>query len=190
MAALLVGAGAAVYVVAGSTFNPVQSDDASKSLKALAVGPMAKLAVLTQPSGLPPSPFTGPSGAPVSLAAFKGQVVVLNLWATWCAPCIKEMPTLAALQGAYAGKPVKVVALSQDRAQEGDKARAFIAQHAPLDFFQDAKFVVAPEIKPAVAGFPTTVLYDKRGIARAMLSGEADWNGPQARAIVDRLLAE
>lgn len=138
----------------------------------------------------PDAKFVGADGKPVSLADFKGKVVLLNLWATWCAPCRAEMPNLAALQKAYAGKDLVVLALSIDSPKAADKAKAFIAQNAPLAYYQDKDFALPPMITPPVAGFPTSLFIDRTGRIRAQVNSDADWTGPAARATVDRLLAE
>lgn len=180
---VVVGAAAALYVMLGSAFKPADPND----LHPLAKAGMAKL----QPSPAAPPPFASfvdADGKPVRLADFKGKVLVVNLWATWCAPCVKEMPTLAALQTAYAGKPVKVLAVSVDPAKDALKAKAFIAAHAPLAFYQDASLNLPFAFKPPAQGFPTTILYDRSGVERARMTGDADWSGPDAKAVVDRLL--
>ena len=105
---------------------------AGRQLATLAHGTMAKLQIPAVSSTYPAASFVDGAGKPVTLSDFKGKAVVLNLWATWCAPCVKEMPTLAALQTAEAGKGVKVVALSADSPSATDKAKAFIASHPPL----------------------------------------------------------
>ncbi len=184
-AALLIGVAYSLYVIFGSAIKP---GEAGGGLHDLARGSMAKLQVAPA-AAYPSAAFVDGDGRPVHMADLRGKVVVLNLWATWCDPCIKEMPTLAKLQAAYPGR-VQVVALSQDRVDATDKAKAFIAAHPPLAFYQDAGFKVAPEITPMVQGFPTTVLFDRSGVERAVLMGEADWSSPEARAVVDRVLAE
>ena len=130
-----VGAIAALYVMGLAACKPMTGSETS--LAALAHGTMSKLQPPATPSSYPDAGFVDGAGKPVKLSDFKGQAVVLNLWATWCAPCVKEMPTLAALQTAYAGKGLKVVALSADSPFARDKAKAFIAAHPPLDFYQD-----------------------------------------------------
>ena len=184
-ALLFVGAASAVYVITGSALKP----DGAVALKSLAVGGMAKLQE-TAPKPPPAKSFIGPDGTPMSLADHKGEVLVVNLWATWCAPCKQEMPTLAKLQAAYAGKPVKVMAISIDREKDTQAAKDFIAANAPLAFYQEASMELPFLFEPEAQGFPTTILYDKAGMERARLSGEADWSTPEARAVVDRLLAE
>ncbi len=184
--AALVGVAAVLYVMVAAIAKPGSAD----SLQALATGAMSKLKIVDPPSAPPSTPFVDATGKPLSLAAFRGKVVVLNLWATWCPPCRKEMPTLARLQGAYAGKSLAVVAVSLDTAAETDAAKTFLAQYPPLAFYQDAKFNFVTDLKPTPAGFPTTIIFDRSGQERAIMSGEADWASPEAKAVVSRLSAE
>ena len=124
------------------------------------------------------------------MADFKGKVLVLNLWATWCAPCVAEMPTLAKLAAAYAGRPVAVVPVSVDTQKDVEKARAFIGKNAPLAFYSDPEMKLPFAFKPPVSGMPTTVIYSADGVELGRLSGGADWSGADARAVIDRALAE
>jgi thiol-disulfide isomerase/thioredoxin len=184
--AALVGVAAVLYVMVAAIAKPGSTD----GLQALATGAMSKLKIAETPGAPPSTMFVDATGRPLSLAAFRGKVVVLNLWTTWCAPCRKEMPTLARLQAAYAGKPLAVVAVSLDTAADTETAKAFIAQYSPLAFYQDAKFNFVTDLKPTPAGFPTTIIFDRSGQARAIMSGEADWASPEAKAVVDRLSGE
>ena len=183
-AAVLIAGAAAVYVIGHHGAKPGLGTD----LKPLARGEMAKLAI-SAGAAAPTTLILDPTGKPVTLAAIEGPVTVVNLWATWCPPCVKEMPTLAALQSAY-GTRIKVAAISMDKADDADKARAFIAEHPPLAFYQDPKSAFAFGLDPAAEGYPTTLIYDRKGRERARLSGGADWNGPEARAVINALLAE
>ena len=138
-----------------------------------------------------PSPdlaFTGPDGKALKIADFKGKVVLVNLWATWCVPCRTEMPTLAALAKSYEGKPLEVVAVSADTPEDLEKARTQIAGYAPLKFYHSNGIDLAYAFKPAAASFPTTVIYDKAGVERARLPGDTNWNGKDAHALIDALL--
>jgi thiol-disulfide isomerase/thioredoxin len=184
-AALIVGAASALYVIGSGALKPA----GPPGLQTLAKGPMQKLQVTT-PKPPPPKGFVDGEGKTVHIADMKGNVLVVNLWATWCAPCKKEMPTLAALQKAYEGKPVKVMPISIDTARTGDAPKQFIAAHAPLAFYQDASMELPFAFEPEAQGFPTTILYDKSGMERARLAGDADWSTAEAKAVVDRLLAE
>lgn len=184
--AALIGVAAVVYIIVQSSIKPQAGDS---GLKSVMRGEMAKLVLPAEPLPAPPNAFNDADGKPVRLADFKGKVVVLNLWATWCAPCVTEMPTLAKLQAEYAGKPVEVVAVSVDTANDLDKAKQFIAKHAPLKFYNEPQMKLPFALKPPAVGMPTTVIYGADGIERGRLSGGADWSGPDAKALIDKVLA-
>ncbi len=179
----LVGVAAVLYVIAGAVIKPKPSSD----LKSLAKGEMARLVIVDQGKPAPDAAFVDAGGKSVHIADIKAPVVIVNLWATWCAPCRQEMPTLAKLQAAYPGRVV-IVPVAEDRAEDRDKARDFIGQYAPLPFYQDPKLGMTFALSPPAEGLPTTVIYDKTGHERARFSGGADWNSPEARAIVEALL--
>ncbi len=183
----LAGLAAVVYIMVQSSTNPGVKV-ATGPAPAPAKGSFqSKLVRATAPTPAPDYAFAGPDGKPMKVADLKGKVVVLNVWATWCAPCKIEMPTLAKLQAAYAGQDVEVVAVSIDSPEAATKAALFIAQNTPLKFYHDAgmklPFVVnAP-------GAPTTIIYGRDGLEKARIAGEADWASPEARALVDAALA-
>ena len=146
-----------------------------------------KLQLATEPTPAPDYVFYNSAGKAMKIADLKGQVVVMNIWATWCAPCVAEMPTLAKLQAAYAGKDVEVVAVSIDSETSATKARLFIAGHDPLKFYHDREMKLPFKIN--APGAPTTVIYGRDGLEKARVAGEVDWSGPEARALIDRVLA-
>ena len=183
---VIIGVVAAVYVIAQATFKPAGVAD----LKEFKTATLAKLELPAQPRPAPTVVFTDAAGKSVTLADFKGQVVVMNLWATWCAPCKKEMPTLAKLQAAYVTQPLKVVMLSVDRESDLDVAQADIAANPPLQLYRDSGYKMSFGLDPRAEGFPTTVIFDRQGRERARLTGDADWSSPEARGLVERLLAE
>ena len=178
------GVAAVVYIIGQASTNP----DASRGMRAFAKGEMAALQTPKDPRPAPVTTIYDPDGQPVRLGDYRGEVVVLNLWATWCPPCVAEMPTLAALAKHYEGQPVRVLAVSIDRPTEIDKARTFIGQHAPLAFYSDPNMKLAFDLVPPAPGMPTTVIYGADGIERARLSGGADWGGEDAKAVVDHVL--
>lgn len=157
--------------------------------KALAQGAVA--AVLVHPERKPISPFAfaDATGAERNLGQWKGKVVLLNLWATWCAPCRKEMPYLVKLQQAMGGTDFEVVALSVDR-------KGLAASQAFLKEIGAEALApyVDPENKSLAAlqalGLPATLLIDRKGMEAARLLGGADWSSPEAQAMVKALLAE
>jgi thiol-disulfide isomerase/thioredoxin len=175
---------AVLYVIVAPRFKPAGGD-----LKGLATGAMAKLQVPAAPRGEPDAPFLGPNGETMHLADLKGQTLVVNFWATWCAPCVQEMPTLAKLQAAYAGQPVKVLAISLDRAEDKAFAQRFMLKHGPLQFYQDPKYALPFSLDPRPEGVPVTVIIDRNGHERARLEGGADWSSPEAKAVLDSVVS-
>jgi thiol-disulfide isomerase/thioredoxin len=125
MVALAVGA--ALYGMAGCSSKP-------SDLKSLATGDMKSLKVDDAPAPAPDTPFTDADGKTHTLAEFKGKAVVVNLWATWCGPCVAEMPTLAKLQTEVAGEPVVILPISLDRDEDVANAKTFIGKRPPLAF--------------------------------------------------------
>ena len=187
---VLVGALAALValVVLYAVVAVVFKSGRAQGLKPLATGEMSKLQVAKEDQPPPALTAEGPDGKAVNLAQFRGKVVVVNLWATWCAPCVKEMPTLAKLQADYGAKGLQVLPVSLDKGDEIAKAKAFLADKPPLRFFH-ADYSLAFQLMPVEQGLPTTILYDRDGHERARLAGGADWSSPEARKVIDRLLA-
>lgn len=183
--AAAIGVAGVVYIIAQSSTKP----PAPGGITAAAHSVAAKLKVVPGAGPGPDYAFVNGDGQPVKLADFKGKVVVLNLWATWCAPCVEEMPTLAKLQAAFAGKPVEVVAVSIDTDSDTAKAKQFLSHNAPLKFYQDKAMKLPFVLKPAAEGTPVTVIYGKDGIERGRVTGDADWSQPDAKAAVDKVLA-
>jgi thiol-disulfide isomerase/thioredoxin len=171
-----------LYALAGCSNPPAD-------LKSLARGSMAKLTVSDKPAPAPGAPFRDASGKAHTLAEFKGRVAVVNIWANWCARCKEEIPSLARLQAAYAGKPLVVVPVSVGKAEDETAGHAFIDRNPPLVFYTEPTYALAFAFKPPIEGMPTTILYDAKGVERARLAGGADWSSPQARAVMDFLLA-
>lgn len=161
-----------------------------RDLAAFAAGPLKGLEIAKDPVPQPPNSFAGPDGTPTQLSAFHGKVVLVNLWATWCAPCVTEMPTLAGLQRAMGDQDFKVVAISVDREKDTEKAKQELAElgKGSLAFYHDPKMAIVYPLK--ARGFPTSILYDREGKELARLAGEADWNSPEARALIQAAMAD
>jgi len=181
--AVLGGVAALLYGLAGCSNTP-------GDLKSLAKGAMAQLKVSGHPAAAPPTPFGDATGKPHTLAEFKGKVAVVNVWANWCAPCKAEIPSLAKLATAYAGKPVAIVPISVGKGEDETAGHAFIDRNPPLTFYTEPTYSLTYAFKPVVQDMPTTIIYDRKGVERARLAGGADWSGPDAKAVVDALLAE
>lgn len=182
----LVGVAVFVYIIAQSFITP----RAKGGLKDLTRGEMARLVLPPEAGAAPATSFLDAQGKPVRIGDFRGKVVVVNLWATWCAPCVLEMPTLAKLAEAQKGRDVVVLAVSVDREKDAEKARAFIVRNAPLAFYHDPKSSLPFSLKPPTAAMPTTLIYGRDGVERARMLGEADWGGKDAAAVIERLLDE
>jgi thiol-disulfide isomerase/thioredoxin len=153
-------------------------------------GTLADLELKTEAPLQPVASFFNAAGQPTNLAAFRGKVVLLNLWATWCAPCVAEMPTLGDLQAKYADQDFAVIAISVDRDDTRAEAVSKLDALAKgkLAFFHDPKMAVVFPLK--ARGFPTSVLYDRNGKEIARLAGEADWNSPEAHGLIEAALAQ
>lgn len=182
-ALVVVGAAAVLYVIGSSLTKPGRG----QGLEQYAQGSLKRLTVLDETRSAPPVQLVGPQGQPVRVAEAPGPLVVVNLWATWCAPCITEMPTLARLAAAYPGR-VTVMPVSLDRPQDVEKAKLFIAKHPPLAFYHDPNFALAGAVD--APGLPTTLIYDSNHRELARLPGIAEWDSPEARRLFDRLLTD
>lgn len=190
LAGALIGGGL-VYVNRDAFFKAATPEPAAKSeLARFATGSLTRLETLKATPMAPDYVFKTREGADARFADFRGKVVVVNLWAMWCAPCRTEMPTLARLDEAYPDSELMVLPINVDATPDGlTDARSFIDVHEPLPLYSDMKFQLPFEL-PGEGKMPQTVLLDRKGRIRASFSGEADWASPEARALVDALLAE
>jgi thiol-disulfide isomerase/thioredoxin len=186
-----IGGGAFLYAKPDAAAKVSAPAEAPKS--ALARFATGSLVTLETPATTPVAPdyvFKTADGADVRFSAFRGKVVLVNLWAMWCVPCRTEMPTLAAAAKTYDGKDFVVLPINVD--VEPDKvadAKSFIGVHEPLPLYSDPKFQLPFEF-PGKGKMPQTILLDRQGRIRATFAGEADWNSPEARALIDAVLAE
>ena len=125
--------------------------------------------------------FEDPAGEPASLADFRGKPVLVNLWATWCGPCVVEMPSLDAL--AARNPAIHVLALSQDMNGQ-EKVDAFFAERkfARLERYIDAELSMMSALE--VDTLPTTILYDSKGQEIWRMTGREDWTGQRATELL------
>jgi thiol-disulfide isomerase/thioredoxin len=175
---------AVLYIVLAAGANA--ADPAA--LAALRDGSMQKLVIHDTPQPVSDAAFTAPDGTEHRLSDWQGQVVVLNFWATWCAPCRVEMPMLDALQRDLGGPDFAVLPVATGRnPPEGIRRFYDEAGIADLPVYLDPRQGLAREM--AVLGLPVTVVLNRQGQEVARLTGEADWNSASARAIVAALVA-
>lgn len=135
-------------------------------------------------AAMPKDRFTSPDGKTVQLADFKGQPLLVNLWATWCGPCVKEMPSLDRLAARSKGR-LRVLVVNQDTTKQAvDPVPAWWtkANLANLEPYRDAQ----NNLGFAFGGgqLPTTVLYDSNGKEIWRIAGGMDWDGPRANKLL------
>jgi len=161
--------------------------DLAKKLAPLAYGEVAALTMATAPLRLPDLSFEDADGKPKKLSDWRGKTVLLNLWATWCVPCRKEMPALDALQTRLGGKDFEVVAVNIDT-RDSDKPRHFLkeANLTRLGYFSDQKAKVFQDLKNIgrALGMPTSVLIDAQGCEIATIAGPAEWGSDDAIKLI------
>lgn len=186
--------GAAFYSVAGDAGNSASCRAArpvAAAMAPLARGEVAAVQVHAAPLPTPNLAFDGPDGAPMTLASFRGKVLLVNLWATWCPPCLKEMPALDALQTALGGPDFVVVAINIDT-RNLDKPKAWLAQREikALTYYADPQARVFQELRAArkVDGMPVSLIVDRDGCELAILPGPADWASADAKALIGAAL--
>jgi thiol-disulfide isomerase/thioredoxin len=137
----------------------------------------------------PAEPFRDGGGEEVTLADFKGKAVLVNLWATWCAPCVKELPMLARLQAKRAGDDFIVIALNLDRPGKANVPE-FLKENgaAALEAFADPTLKMMKAFR--VAGLPTTILIGADGREVTRREGEAEWDTPEAWVEIQKALGK
>jgi thiol-disulfide isomerase/thioredoxin len=176
---------AVLYTALALGANAAFADTAS--LEALRDGSMKKL-VFSDPVDVSQVVFTDPEGGEHMLADWQGKYVLVNFWATWCAPCRKEMPMLDALQAEFGGETFEVVTIATGRNAVPAIKRFFEeigVSHLPI--LLDPKQELAREM--AVLGLPITIILNPGGQEIARLRGDAEWDGESAKAIITALIS-
>ena len=150
-------------------------------------GEMAAFLTADAPRSHADLTFQAPEGRQISLGDFAGRTILVNLWATWCAPCRYEMPALDALQAELGGESFEVVAVNVDRGDRS-KAQDFLDEIgvSNLAFYTDPTMGVFNTLRQRgrATGLPTTLLIDARGCELGVLLGPAEWNAPDAQALI------
>lgn len=195
--AALAGFGAVYVNLAGTgndaTAPKTQSGKPSAasagSLKAYSKGDMITFVARKEPGDLPPIEFVKADGTPTSIDAWKGKVVLLNLWATWCGPCREEMPALDKLKADLAGDDFDLVALSIDRTGL-EKPKKFLEEIGVknLALYNNSTGKLASSLK--AFGMPTTLLLNREGKELGRLVGPAHWDSEDAVALIKAAIAQ
>ncbi|HEY2213331.1 MAG TPA: TlpA disulfide reductase family protein [Bradyrhizobium sp.] len=161
--------------------------DLARKLAPLAHGEVAALTMATAPLRLPDLTFEDADGKPRKLSDWRGRIVLVNLWATWCVPCRKEMPALDNLETRLGGPNFEVVAVNIDT-RDPQKPRNFLkeANLTRLGYFTDQKAKVFQDLKAIgrALGMPTSVLVDGEGCEIATLAGPAEWSSDDAIRLI------
>jgi thiol-disulfide isomerase/thioredoxin len=189
---------AAVYGIGAMQRNPTEAacrpaGELAKRLAPLARGEVAAVGIASDPKRLPELAFTDTEGKPRTLASFQGKTVLLNLWATWCVPCRKEMPALDALQGKLGSDTFEVVAVNIDT-RNLDKPKAWLNEVgiARLGYYSDSSAKVFQDLKAIgkAIGMPTTLLIDPNGCELGTLAGPAEWASEDAVRLIETALGK
>ena len=189
---------AAVYGIGAMQRNPTDpacraSSELAARLVPLARGEVAAVNIASSPNRLPDLAFNDQSGKPVTLADFRGRTVLLNLWATWCVPCRKEMPALDTLQAKLGGTTFEVVAVNIDT-RNLDKPKAWLDEVGikRLGYYADPSAKVFQDLKAVgkAIGMPTTLLIDPNGCELGVLAGPAEWASDDAIKLIEAALGK
>jgi len=199
LAAVLAGviALAGVYFMAGEERKPTAPDSPvatspepqDKVTRALATGSLTAFVINPKRPAVADLKFSDASGHERSLAEWQGRVTLVNLWATWCAPCRKEMPSLAELERKLGSKDFDVVAISLDR-KGAEAALPFLKEAGANDLglYLDPSTKSLDQLR--AVGLPASVLVDRHGNEIGRMLGPAEWSSPEALALVRTALAE
>jgi thiol-disulfide isomerase/thioredoxin len=163
----------------------------ARKLAPLAQGEVAGLTLATAPLRLPDLAFEDADGKPRKLSDWRGRTVLVNLWATWCVPCRKEMPALEGLQARLGGSNFEVVAVNIDT-RDPEKPKNFLkeANLTRLGYFSDQKAKVFQDLKGVgrALGMPTSVLVDGQGCEIGTIAGPAEWASDDAVHLITAAL--
>jgi len=198
--AVVIGAAigfAAIYGVRGLTRSATGDPtcrpavEVARKIAPLVHGEVAALTMATAPLRLPDLAFQDADGKPRKLSDWRGKTVLVNLWATWCVPCRKEMPALEGLQTRLGGANFQVVAINIDT-RDPEKPKNFLkeANLTRLNYFSDQKAKVFQDLKQIgrALGMPTSVLVDSQGCEIGTIAGPAEWGGEDAIKLIKAAL--
>ncbi len=187
LAAIAIIAAVFAFAPSGAVTGGLSEATRAK-VQALQTGDMKKLVLHPAPQAVAAAPYTTAEGKTARLSEHTGKIVLLNFWATWCAPCRKEMPMLAELQSELGGADFEVITLATGRNDPAAMARFFAEINVTnLPLHTDANSAVAREM--GVLGLPATVLIARDGTEVARLLGDADWASESAKNILKALIA-
>jgi thiol-disulfide isomerase/thioredoxin len=160
----------------------------AKKIAAAATGQVAALLPADPPQSLKTLAFDGPDGKPMTLADHSGKTLLVNLWATWCAPCRAEMPALDTLQKEMGGDRFEVVAVNVDTG-DAAKPKKFIEETGVtnLALYREPTLTLFDTVKKRglALGLPVTMLVDGEGCLLGHMNGPAEWSSPDAKRLIE-----
>jgi len=196
--ALILAALAGIYGIARLRSNPADGTCHAAVATAARIAPLvhgevAALATAQTPFHVPDLSFKDAQGRDRTLADWRGRTVLVNLWATWCVPCRREMPALDALQASLGGPKFQVVAVNIDT-RDPQKPLAFLKQASVthLAYYSDQSAQVFETLRTAgkAFGMPTTLLVDPKGCEIGTMAGPAQWSSDDGMKLVRAIIAD
>lgn len=189
---------AGIYVTLGGEGNRAvsaackEAEPVAAALDPLVGGELAAFQVADSPKLLSDLGFKGANGEAMTLGAFQGKVALVNLWATWCGPCKKEMPALGRLEAALGGAEFSVAPISIDTA-DPERPAAFLKEIGVenLPLYTDRSTAIFEELKVRgiAVGLPVTVLLDRNGCSLGHINGPAEWDSPDGQELIRAAIA-
>jgi thiol-disulfide isomerase/thioredoxin len=186
---------AGIYGIAGLKRNGTLGADAecaeavetAKKMRPLIRGEVAAVALADKPMRVPDLSFQDGNGKTVKLSDFRGKTLLVNLWATWCVPCRKEMPALDGLMGKLGGADFTVIPINIDT-RDPEKPKKFLAEIAVknLPYYEDPSGTVFQDLKRIgrALGLPTSIIVDRKGCEVGHIAGPAEWASEDAIKLV------
>ncbi|WP_457798708.1 thiol:disulfide interchange protein TlpA [Methylocystis sp. S23] len=192
---VLAAAGAGFLYAGGPSVKEARAEDCAgaakiaEAVKDMAKGEVAAMSISGKPDKLADFAFSDPEGKSVALSSFKGKTVLLNVWATWCAPCRAEMPELDKLQAELGSDKFQVVVVNIDTSRP-ERPKKFFEETGvkALTLYSDPKANIFYELKQAgkALGLPVTMLIDPEGCQVGLMNGPAAWRSADAVALVTK----
>lgn len=153
-------------------------------------GTFSALEILKDPPSIKEHKFLNENSETITLSNIKAKIKIVNIWATWCPPCVREMPELAELAIKYKAQGVEVIPISIDKLDKSLEAKALLSKLAgkKLHFYSDPEMAIPFPL--LVKGFPTTIIYDENDNEIARIGGAPNWNSSEADGLINTILLE
>ncbi len=180
---------AAVFVTA--TYIFVSIEQSNSGLRGFESAELKRLKIISPPEDAPATAFVARDGSPWHFKSFKGEVVLVNFWATWCAPCRDEMPSLVNLANTMKGRDFRLITITLDR-QGFEAADPFLEEVGAmgLETYQDRSNKLLLEAAGGELGLPLTLFLNRKGKVVAKMLGPAEWDGEAAQKLIETVMTD